>query len=206
MKDIIEERKRLVSKPNSFYTNYVKVTLDLIMALFLLIITFPILLIVSLVIKFTSKGPVIFSQPRIGKFGEEFKIYKFRTMYTHFPNQGKSPNSSSDPRITKVGVLLRKTSLDELPQLINIIKGQMSFVGPRPEQKMIVDQYYTDFERQRFAVKPGITGIWQLSMDRTKPIHENLHHDFKYINNISFIEDIKIILKTINVMINSNTN
>lgn len=150
-------------------------------------------------------GPIIFKQVRIGKDGKEFLIYKFRTMYQDVLSQGRSPTSDDDPRITRVGKLLRKTSLDELPQLINIIKGEMSFIGPRPEQKLIVDKYYTNYEKQRFLVKPGITGLWQVSLDRTKPIHENLQYDFTYINNVSLFMDLKILFKTIVIMFRSNT-
>nr|WP_211663654.1 sugar transferase [Lihuaxuella thermophila] len=178
---------------------------DIVIAAFLLILLSPLLGAIALLIKLDSRGPVIFKQPRIGKGGKEFFIYKFRTMYVDAPSQGRSPESEDDPRITRIGRVLRKTSLDELPQLMNILKGEMSLVGPRPEQKMIVEQYYTNYEKQRFLVKPGITGLWQISMDRTKPIHENLQYDFTYIENVSFRNDLKILLKTVMVMVRSNT-
>lgn len=195
----------VLEKPKGIYPNIIKPFLDFIVAIILLIITFPIGLIISLLIKLDSPGPVLFKQIRVGKDGKEFLIYKFRTMYQHVPSQDRSPTSDSDPRITKLGKFLRKTSLDELPQLINIIKGDMSFVGPRPEQKFIVDKYYTDYEKQRLLVKPGITGLWQISMERTKPIHENLYYDFHYIREVSFLLDCKILIKTILVMAKSNT-
>ena len=112
-----------------------------------------------------------------------------------------------DTRIGKkfLQVFLRKTSMDELPQLINILRGEMSFVGPRPEQKMIVEKVYSYYEKQRWLVKPGITGLWQISPDRNKPIHENLHHDFSYIQNLTFALDVKIVYKTIRVIVRSNT-
>lgn len=206
MSDIISKIKdKKVLRYESSYTKCLKNIFDISFSLLLLVITSPFLLIISLIVKIDSRGPIIFKQSRIGKNGVEFKIYKFRTMYTSVPKEGKSPSSSYDPRITKVGRFLRKTSLDELPQLFNIIKGEMSFIGPRPEQKSIVEQYYSDYEKQRFLVKPGITGPWQISMDRTKPIHENIHHDFHYISNISLLYDLKIFFQTVRVMIRSNT-
>jgi undecaprenyl phosphate N,N'-diacetylbacillosamine 1-phosphate transferase len=199
------ELEQRVEAPNQLYISYIKSTFDVCCSVLLLICLIPLSLVVSVLIKLDSQGPVLFNQPRIGKNGREFRIYKFRTMYENVPKEGLSPVDSLDQRITKVGRLLRKTSLDELPQLINILKGEMSFVGPRPEQKSIVEQHYTSHEYARFLVKPGITGIWQISMDRTKPIHENLHHDFKYIHEISLVNDLKIIFKTIVVIFKSNT-
>jgi lipopolysaccharide/colanic/teichoic acid biosynthesis glycosyltransferase len=163
------------------------------------------MIVIAIAIKLDSPGPVIFKQPRIGKGGREFCIYKFRTMYKDVPKQGRSPESYDDPRITRVGRFLRRTSLDELPQLINIVKGDMSLVGPRPEQKLIVEQYYSSYEMQRFLVKPGITGPWQLSGDRTRPIHENLQYDFEYIETASLWTDLRLIFATVKVIFRSNT-
>jgi len=126
-------------------------------------------------------------------------------MYTFVPKEGRSPEGENDPRVTGVGRVLRKTSLDELPQLVNILKGEMSFIGPRPEQKSIVELHYTPLDYYRFMVKPGITGLWQTSEDRKKPIYENLHHDFDYIDGISFWLDFKIVLRTVKVLFRSNT-
>lgn len=187
------------------YVHFLKPLADVSFALLLLILISPLMLAIALFIKMDSEGPVIFKQKRIGKSGREFSIYKLRTMYIHVPKEGRSPTDSRDPRITKIGRILRKTSLDEIPQLFNILRGEMSFIGPRPEQKSIVEACYTDFEKRRFLVKPGITGLWQISMDRSKPIHENIQHDFFYINNVSFLMDLKIIFNTIRVMVKSNT-
>ncbi|WP_134684436.1 sugar transferase [Brevibacillus migulae] len=195
-----------VHPKGNLYARYGKRTLDLMMCVLLIIPCLCLFPVISLLIILESRGPVFFLQPRIGWRGKEFQIIKFRTMYADVPNQGRSPHEDGDPRITKVGRILRKTSLDELPQIINILKGEMSFIGPRPEQKMIVEQVYTGYERLRFLVKPGITGLWQVSPDRTKPIHENLHHDLYYIQNISFALDLKIVWKTILVMFKSNTH
>jgi len=189
----------------SFYTNYLKNMLDFSFALLFFLLLMPLLLLVAIAISLDSSGPVLFRQKRVGKYGKEFTIYKFRTMYVDSPQEGISPSSAMDPRITRFGRLLRKTSMDELPQLINILRGEMSFVGPRPEQKMIVEQVYSYHEKQRWLVKPGITGLWQISPDRNKPIHANLHHDFLYIQNLSFALDAKIVYKTIRVILRSNT-
>jgi undecaprenyl phosphate N,N'-diacetylbacillosamine 1-phosphate transferase len=194
-----------LEKKSTAYILYVKPLIDFLAAITIMITLFPVLFLCGMVIKFDSRGPVVFKQPRIGKDGKKFYIFKFRTMYTDVPAQGLSPDSTNDPRITRAGKVLRKTSLDELPQIFNIIKGEMSFVGPRPEQEIIVNRYYTDFEKQRFLVKPGITGLWQISMDRTKPIHENMQYDLEYIKDVSIILDLKTILKTISVMFKSNT-
>ncbi|XOK62783.1 sugar transferase [Paenibacillus elgii] len=195
-----------ITKSSDVYVKYVKTTIDLILSIALILFLLPVLIIVAILIKLESEGPVVFKQHRIGKGGKPFVIYKFRSMYTHVAREGRSPENDQDPRITKVGRFIRKTSLDELPQLFNILKGDMSFIGPRPEQKSIVEQYYTDTENGRFSVKPGITGLWQISEDRKKPIHENLHHDLYYIKRASFWLDIKIIFGTLRVMIKSNTH
>ncbi|MBU7320064.1 sugar transferase [Paenibacillus oleatilyticus] len=195
-----------ITKSSDVYVKYVKTAIDLILSIALILLLLPVLIMVAILIKLESEGPVVFKQHRIGKGGKPFVIYKFRSMYTHVAREGRSPENDQDPRITKVGRFIRKTSLDELPQLFNILKGDMSFIGPRPEQKSIVEQYYTDTENGRFSIKPGITGLWQISEDRKKPIHENLHHDLYYIKRASFWLDIKIIFGTLRVMIKSNTH
>lgn len=195
-----------ITKSSDVYVKYVKTAIDLILSIAFILFLLPVLIMVTILIKLESEGPVVFKQHRIGKGGRPFVIYKFRSMYTHVAREGRSPENDHDPRVTKVGRFIRKTSLDELPQLFNILKGDMSFIGPRPEQKSIVEQYYTDTENGRFSVKPGITGLWQISEDRKKPIHENLHHDLYYIKRASFWLDIKIIFGTLRVMIKSNTH
>jgi lipopolysaccharide/colanic/teichoic acid biosynthesis glycosyltransferase len=122
-------------------------------------------------------------------------MYKFRSMHATAPRYGLSPTQSSDTRITSVGRFLRRTSLDELPQLINVFLGNMSLVGPRPEMPFIVRRYNSR-QRQRLQVVPGITGLWQLSADRAFPIHENIHYDLSYIRNRSFFMDLAILLHT----------
>lgn len=189
----------------SLYATCVKGILDFVFAALLLLLLSPLFLLLAVLIYLDSPGCVLFRQVRVGKNGKDFNIYKFRTMYTDVPTEGFSPTTEHDPRITRVGRILRKTSMDELPQLLNILRGEMSFVGPRPEQKMIVEEVYTFHEKQRWLVKPGITGLWQISRDRNRPIHENLQHDFTYIQHISFCTDIKIICQTIRVIVRSNT-
>ncbi|CAH1203820.1 sugar transferase [Paenibacillus sp. JJ-223] len=187
------------------YADFWKPFIDVMVAAVLLLAVSPVMILVAIMIKLDSRGPVLFRQDRYGKNGTKFSIYKFRTMYTDAPKYSVSPTSSLDPRITRIGRILRKTSLDELPQLLNILKGEMSFIGPRPEIKTIVEQEYTELERRRFIVKPGITGLWQVSEARKEPIHHNLQYDFHYISNVSLSMDIKIIIQTLRVMIKSNT-
>jgi lipopolysaccharide/colanic/teichoic acid biosynthesis glycosyltransferase len=143
----------------------------------------------------TSGGPVLFVQERVGQNGKRFKIYKFRTMHADAQPYAPSPEKPTDARISLMGRFLRRTSLDEIPQLLNVIKGEMSLVGPRPEMPFIVEQY-TWLQRQRLIVKPGITGLWQLSADRKFPIHENIEYDLYYIRNRKLFMDLAILLHT----------
>jgi lipopolysaccharide/colanic/teichoic acid biosynthesis glycosyltransferase len=143
-----------------------------------------------------SKGPVFFRQDRVGKNGKIFQIYKFRSMLTDTDPYSVNPSDQNDPRITSVGRFLRKTSLDELPQIINVLKGDMSFVGPRPEMQFIVAEY-DEIHKERLKVLPGITGLWQLSGDRKKAIHENMDYDLYYIRNASFFLDVAILIQTL---------
>jgi exopolysaccharide biosynthesis polyprenyl glycosylphosphotransferase len=142
----------------------------------------PLLCAIAALVKFTSPGLVLFRQNRVGKDGRRFPMYKFRTMFRDAPSYAYSPKRSDDPHITPVGRILRKTSLDELPQILNVLLGDMSLVGPRPEMPFIVEQY-TPLQRQRLSVKPGITGLWQLSADRACLIHENIEYDLYYLTN-----------------------
>lgn len=173
---------------------------DVTISTFGLILTSPFWLIVTLLIKLESKGSILFIQERLGFNGKPFIIYKFRTMYLGTPVYKKSPRHKDDQRITKIGRFLRMTSLDELPQLINILKGEMSLVGPRPEMAFIA-QKYNLWQRRRLTVKPGLTGLWQILGRKDIPLSENLEYDFYYINNQSFILDIVILLKTIPIVL-----
>jgi lipopolysaccharide/colanic/teichoic acid biosynthesis glycosyltransferase len=123
-------------------------------------------------------------------------MYKFRTMHVGTNAYEYSPADVTDPRITRVGRFLRRSSLDELPQLLNVVRGEMSLVGPRPEMPFIVEQY-EPVHRQRLVVKPGITGLWQLSADRAYRIHENLEYDLYYIRHRNFFMDVAVLLHTL---------
>jgi len=175
---------------------FAKRIFDLVFTLLILLVLSPALFAIGLVIRWTSDGGALFVQERVGKNGKLFKMYKFRTMYANAPKYEHSPVSASDPRITRLGAFLRRTSLDELPQLLNVLRGQMSLVGPRPEMPFIV-KGYTELQRQRLWVKPGITGLWQISADRARQIHENIHYDLYYIRHRSFFMDLAILLHTI---------
>ena len=168
---------------------------DYIGSLALIALGTPVFLLLALAIRIDSRGPVVFRQQRVGKNGKHFWMYKFRTMQTTASPYDYSPLSSTDPRITRMGRFLRRTSLDELPQLLNVLQGNMSLVGPRPEMPFIVEQY-TPGQKRRLQVKPGITGLWQLSGDRAFLIHENIEYDLYYIQHRNFFMDLAILLHT----------
>ena len=168
---------------------------DVLGSIVLMILGAPIFLLLTILIKVDSRGPAIFRQERVGQHGRLFQMYKFRTMYADAPQYDYSPSAASDPRITRLGRFLRRTSLDELPQLLNVLEGDMSLVGPRPEMPFIVKQY-TAGHRQRLEVKPGLTGLWQLSGDRAFRIHENIEYDLYYIQHRNFFMDLAILLHT----------
>ena len=188
---LLRKRDRKVS----FYYIALKRLFDFVVGLFLLLLLSPMYLIFSILIKLDSKGPIIFKQKRVGLRGKIFSFYKFRSMHGESHQYGLTPKTSTDPRITKVGRWLRRTSLDELPQLYNVLRGDMSLVGPRPEMPFIVEGY-SPLERLRLEAKPGITGVWQISADRGAPIHSNLEYDLFYLENRSLLLDIAILIKT----------
>lgn len=174
---------------------WAKRTFDVFIAGTLMIIIAPVWAIVAILIRRDSAGPVFFQQQRVGLRGKEFRLYKFRTMRTDAPQYALHPTGIDDARITRLGRWLRRTSLDELPQLLNVLKGDMSLVGPRPEMPFIVEQY-NEQQRQRLQVQPGITGLWQISADRMFLIHENIQYDLYYIRHCCFFMDIAILLHT----------
>ncbi len=182
--------------PTKFWYEAAKRVLDLVAALVLMIATAPLWVLVAMLIRLESAGPVFFQQERVGQNGKHFRMYKFRSMKVDAPKYDFHPTGACDPRVTRVGRWLRRTSLDELPQLINVLRGDMSLVGPRPEMPFIVRQY-TEQHRQRLQVKPGITGLWQLSADRAFLIHENIQYDLYYIHNQNFFMDLAILLHTL---------
>jgi exopolysaccharide biosynthesis polyprenyl glycosylphosphotransferase len=173
----------------------VKRLFDLTVSALIIVLTAPLVLLVGLAIRIESAGPVIFKHLRVGKGGRSFMIWKFRTMYDDTDPYAIHPQDRRDPRITRVGRVLRRTSLDELPQFWNVLRGDMSIVGPRPEMPFIAEQY-TELQRERLNERPGITGLWQISADRAVPIHENIDHDLFYIQNQSLLLDLIIIAKT----------
>lgn len=176
------------------YRKYIKRVLDFLVALVGLIIASPIFLVVAILIKIDSKGPVMFRQDRTGLNGKNFSIYKFRTMKVEMEENGRI--LSHDERTTKLGNVIRKLSIDELPQMINIIKGEMSFIGPRPW----VPEYYNNFteeQKKRVSVLPGITGLAQANGRNAINVFEKINLDIKYTESVTFATDFKIIIDTI---------
>lgn len=181
------------------YDKYIKRTIDITFStLMMLLLLIPFILI-SVSIRVGSKGPVIFKQERLGKNGKVFKIYKFRTMIDNAENIGTGLSTyEGDPRVTRVGSLLRKTSLDEIPQLFNVIKGDMSLVGPRPPVPTIPRKFneYNRKQLMRFKVRPGITGYAQVKGRNSLSWDERIEFDIKYVEKQSVILDFHILFLT----------
>ncbi|MBN1478511.1 sugar transferase [Candidatus Sumerlaeota bacterium] len=169
---------------------------DITGALVLLVALSPLWLWIAWRIRRSSPGPAIFSHVRVGKDGRPFRLHKFRTMRADADPQAKAPDTGDDPRIISSLAWLRRTSLDELPQLLNVLRGEMSLVGPRPEMPFIVNRY-EEWQRRRLFVKPGLTGLWQVIGRKNLPLSLNLEYDFYYIKNQSFWLDLSILLRTI---------
>lgn len=195
----------------SDYQRMLKRIFDLTLVILLFPISLALGLLISIAIWIDSGSPIIFKQKRVGENGVLFTIYKYRTMktdaekYRHLVEYKDENNhlihkSINDPRVTRVGKFLRKTSLDELPQIINIFKGDMSFVGPRPELPYLVEQY-EPWQRKRFSIPQGITGWWQINGRSEKPMHLHTEDDIYYVQHYSIFLDIYILLKTIIVVI-----
>jgi lipopolysaccharide/colanic/teichoic acid biosynthesis glycosyltransferase len=193
---------------------FLKRTFDISFSLFALILFAPLLLIIAFLIKSTSKGPVLFRETRLGYHGDPFLVLKFRSMYDRsdrlvsdeyvgsllggaYGELGEQPafKVTNDPRLTPVGRFLRKTSLDELPQLLNVLQGHMSLVGPRPP---ILYEYeaYQEWHKQRLSCKPGITGLWQIQGKSSTTFDDLINLDLYYIKHQSLWLDIKILLRT----------
>lgn len=184
----------------------VKRAFDVTAALGLLLVTSPIMLLTALAIRVESPGPIIYRQRRVGLFGQDFTVYKFRSMRTDAEKDGAVWAIKSDPRVTRVGRIIRKTRIDELPQLWNVLKGEMSLVGPRPERP----EFVRDLEKEipfyslRHAVKPGVTGWAQVCYPYGSSVEDSrrkLEYDLYYAKNMSILLDIRIILKTIGVVL-----
>ncbi|MEZ5977085.1 MAG: sugar transferase [Planctomycetota bacterium] len=173
-----------------------KRVVDIVLGTVCLVLASPLLIVASIFVKRDTPGPILYKQVRIGKDGVPFAMYKFRTMYVDKGGDALTPKDESDPRITPVGRYLRRYSLDEIPQLFNVLKGDMSLVGPRPEMPFIVDTY-GPLERERLRAKPGITGLWQISYARQQAIHANLDYDIYYVENRSLLLDVVILFLTV---------
>ncbi len=189
-------------------TRNTKRALDIVLALIGLVLTFPLMLVTAILVKATSSGPVFYSQVRAGRFGEPFKMHKFRSMTTDAEKGGKPQFAQkNDPRVTPIGGFMRKTRIDELPQLINILKGDMSLVGPRPERPYFIEKLREKipFYHHRLQVKPGLTGLAQVSYGYSGADDEDhlqkLQYDLSYIKNLSTALDLSIIAKTVKVVI-----
>jgi len=201
---VIDVKEKIENKRFQFF---VKRVFDIILSLIGIIILLPIYLIIAIAIKLDSKGPVLFKQVRVGKNRKDFVIYKFRTMVVSAESKRElqiDPSnmdnfvfqSKSDNRVTKVGSFLRNTSLDEIPQLFNVLFGDMSLVGPRPEIPDVV-KYYPENYYQRLLVLPGITGLAQVSGRGEIELGKTIYYDLTYISNFSIWNDIKILFTTV---------
>jgi lipopolysaccharide/colanic/teichoic acid biosynthesis glycosyltransferase len=193
--------------PMNGYQRAIKRSVDVILSLAILTVTLPVMAMIAVLIKLDSSGPVLFRQVRVGEGGRRFGILKFRSMTTDAEdrfgeilksaeNGGIVHKHRDDPRVTRIGSLLRRTSLDELPQLINVLNGDMSLVGPRPELPVFVERY-EPWQRERLLVPQGMTGWWQVNGRSDKPLHLNTDHDIYYVRNYSLLLDLQILLKTV---------
>lgn len=186
---------------------------DILLSMLGIVILLPVFIITAVMIKIEDpKGPVIFKQVRVGKNGKEFVMYKFRSMIINAEEKleellqynevdGAIFKMKNDPRITKTGKVIRKTSIDELPQLLNVLKGEMSLVGPRPPLPREVAQY-TDYDKQRLLVKPGCTGLWQINGRSHVHFEDMVALDLEYIENLSIKNYFKVIFKTVFMILN----
>lgn len=196
---------QLANRGGGMYKKYFKRIFDLILSIIALPFWFIILAIIAPIIYFQDKGPIFYNALRLGRNGKVFKMYKFRSMKVNAPDirneDGSTFNSEDDPRLTKIGKFIRTTSLDETPQLLNIIKGDMSIIGPRPdlpEHKIL----YVGNENRKLEIKPGVTGYSQAYYRNAIPWKERIQHDIYYIDNLSLWLDIKILFKTVLSVVN----
>lgn len=186
------------------YQKYIKRLLDLTIAILALPFFGILCLVVSPIIHFSDGGPVFYNAPRLGKDGKIFKMYKFRSMRVNSPDlrneDGTTYNANDDPRVTEIGRILRKTSIDETPQLLNILKGDMSMIGPRPDLPDALNAYVED-EIKKLNVLPGITGYSQAYHRNLIKIHDRFKEDIYYAENVSYMLDCKIFFKTIQTVL-----
>ena len=177
-----------------------KRSFDVLGSLLLLVALSPLLFLTAILIKLDSRGPVFFRHDRVGRHGRHFLLWKFRSMKTSVPKYEMSPRTSTDARLTRVGRLIRRLSIDELPQLFNVLRGEMSLVGPRPEMPFIVARYRS-LERQRLVAKPGITGLWQISGRSDTSYERRVELDVWYVRNWTLWRDVVILLKTLPIVL-----
>ncbi len=172
------------------------------LAAVLLLLCSPLLLAAALAVRLESPGPAFFCQERVGLRGRRFRVFKLRTMTVDSPTFGPKPTSWDDDRVTRVGRFLRRSSLDELPQLLNVLRGEMSLVGPRPEQPFLVERY-APWQRERLEVLPGMTGWWQIN-GRKQPMHEHVEEDLFYVRHRSHWLDLRILARTVQAVWGGN--
>lgn len=185
--------------------SFLKRFTDILLSVLILIISLPFLLIAAVAVKLESKGPVFFLHERTGFKGKPFKMIKLRGMVANALEIGPELTQKNDPRITRIGKILRRTSLDEIPQVFNVLKGEMSIVGPRPEI-MSITKNYDDFQRQVFEFKPGITGISQIRGRQLLTPEERTRMEIDYYIKASFWSDLKIMLQTFWVVFTNKGN
>ena len=178
----------------------IKRLFDVMISLTLCVILFPLAIVIVMVIKLTMPGPIFFKQERVGKNQKKFIILKFRTMKIDLEAQKNFDFSKDEERLTKFGKVLRRTKLDEVPQLLNVLNGSMSLVGPRPTVQSVVDGF-TERQKMRFKMTPGMTGLAQVNGNTAISWDERIEYDLKYIDDFSVIMDIKILLKTVGVVL-----
>jgi len=209
IKSIVEQGTLFYNVPVTYMR--MKRLFDIVASMLAIIILSPIILIAALAIKLESRGPIFFIQKRNGLRGEMFQMYKFRSMITeaeemltHLESKNEASGHmfkiKDDPRITRIGRIIRKTSIDEIPQFFNVLKGDMSIVGPRPPIMREVVKYDA-WHKLRLSVKPGLTGLWQVSGRSNIGFEEMVRLDLKYIRERNFLYDLKMILKTIPVLL-----
>tara|TARA_B110001450_G_scaffold51507_1_gene48075 strand:+ start:186 stop:794 length:609 start_codon:yes stop_codon:yes gene_type:complete len=182
------------------YRNLIKRALDFTIALSILILLLPFFFVLAIIIKLDSKGPVFFSQERVGKDLRHLLIFKFRTMTNEKREVGTSPTIGRSKGVTNVGYYLRRFKIDELPQLVSVLKGDMSLIGPRPSIPSHLNQM-TQIEKMRYSVSPGLTGLAQVSGNIHISWSDRYQKDLEYIRNISFLNDLKIIIRTAQIIV-----
>lgn len=215
--DLLESKAVLLNKDkikSQFVYHGIKRLFDIVAATCGIVILSPLMIIIAVLIKAEDHGPVFYKQVRVGKNGKTFKMYKFRSMFVNADKMldklkeqndvdGPMFKMKDDPRVTKIGHFIRKHSLDELPQFLNVLKGDMSLVGPRPPLPSEVEEY-SEYDKQRLFVIPGCTGLWQATERNEVGFNEIVQLDIQYIQRASFTFDLWIICKTVAIVIKPN--